>query len=67
MVTIEDTAIGDGGLAFALANSLTLSRDRESLEGIDTPTFGILSFQCLIAVNFSSISFLCSSLSFFSN
>lgn len=50
LVTVEDTTLGDGGVAFALAHSVILPRDMESLEGIETPTLGILSFQCLVVV-----------------
>ena len=51
LVTVEDTALGDSGVVFALAHSVTLPRDRESLESIRTPELGIISFQCLIAVS----------------
>lgn len=64
LVAVEDTTLGDGGVTFALAHSLTLPRDRESLEGIETPTLGTIRFNCLIAVSFSSISFLCTCLLF---
>lgn len=65
MFTVEDITLGDGAVAFALANNLILPRDRESLEGINTLTMGILSFGCLIAVSLSFISFICISPSFF--
>lgn len=51
LVTLEDIALGDGGVDFSLANSMTLPRVRESLNEIDTPVLGLLSFQFLIVVS----------------
>ena len=51
LVTIEDTALGDRGVAFALAHNLTFPRDRINLEAVGALELGIISFQYLIVVS----------------
>lgn len=53
LVTVEKTALGDSGVAFALAHSLTLPNDRRHLEDVETLDLGAISFQCLITISFS--------------
>lgn len=52
LVTIEDSALMDNHVGFALATSITPLEDQQKLKAIKTMDLESLSFQCLTVVSF---------------